>query len=249
MLFSVSNLKRYWEINPIGVLHVGAHEAEEAPDYEKENWLPVVWVEGQIDLANGIKARLDAKLHTVIQAFVWDKSGEVLRFKQTNNSQSSSLLDFGSHAKDYPDVKVREEYAVTTSRLDSCLPTHCNFDFINLDLQGVELQALMGLGEHIQKAKWIYTEVNARYVYRNCTLVKELDHFLKQHQFRRVSTRWVWGKGWGDALYVHQRVKLPRKYIVERFYMRLNWLIVSASTAAKQKIWRYAVAFRIVNAK
>lgn len=249
MLFAVSNLRKYWGINPVGVLHVGAHEAEEASDYENESWIPVIWVEGQIDLANKLKTRLDPNLHTVLQAFVWDKSGEVLSFKQTNNSQSSSLLDLGSHATDYPHVKVQEEYTVTTSRLDATLPTVCNFDLINLDLQGVEHQALVGLGDHINKAKWIYTEVNARHVYKNCTLVKELDQYLKHHQFRRVATRWVWGKGWGDALYVHQKVGLPKIYVLQRFYMRLQWLTVSASTKAKQTIWKCAEALRIVNAK
>jgi FkbM family methyltransferase len=249
MLFSVSRLKKYWNIKPTGVLHVGAHEAEEAPDYEKENWFPVIWVEGQVDLVKRLKARLDPSRHTVIQAFVWDKSGEILTFKQTNNSQSSSLLDFGSHATDYPNVRVQDEYKVITSRLDTALPTLGEFDFINLDLQGVELQALVGLGGRIDKAKWIYTEVNKKQVYKNCTLVTDLDQYLKQHQFRRVATRWVRGKGWGDALYVHRKVGIPQKYKLQRFYMQLDWEMVSTYSLVKNSVWKSLVALRVINAK
>ena len=249
MLFSVSKLRKYWSINPTGVLHVGAHEAEEAPDYEKANWIPVIWVEGQVDLANRLKARLDPSRHTVIQAFVWDQSGEVLTFKQTNNSQSSSLLDFGSHATDYPNVRVQDEYTVTTSRLDAALPKLGEFDFINLDLQGVELQALLGLGEQINKAKWIYTEVNKKNVYKNCTLVRDLDLYLDQHQFRRVATRWVRGKGWGDALYVHQKAAIPKVFILQRFFMQLDWVMASAYSSAKHTIWKCLVGLREINAK
>jgi len=159
------------------------------------------------------------------------------------------LLDFGSHATDYPQVKVQVEYTVVTSRLDAILPTICNFDFINLDLQGVELQALMGLGEYLVNAKWIYTEVNAKHVYKDCTLVGDLDQYLQQYQFRRVATRWVRGKGWGDALYVHQKVALPKIYVLQRSYMQLNWQMAAAYATLRQTVWTYAVALRIVHAK
>ena len=249
MLFSVSKLTKYWNVQPCGVLHVGAHEAEEAIDYEHANWLPVVWIEGQAPLAEKIKTRLDSRAHTVFQAFVWDITGEVLKFKQTNNSQSSSLLDLGTHATDYPNVSVQKEYAVTTSRLDEILPLDLEFNFINLDLQGVELQALRGLGNKIKSAKWIYTEVNKRQVYRNCTLVNDLDEFLHQYNFERVVTRWVYGKGWGDALYVRKDVKIPPRYILQRLSMNLNWNLSSMLLIAKHKVLNYLHFIRFNNAR
>lgn len=239
MLFSVANLTKYWNIQPSGVLHVGAHEAEEATDYEQANWLPVVWVEGQSALVEKIRTRLDPKSHRVFQAFVWDISGEVLKFKQTNNSQSSSLLDFGTHAEDYPYVSVQEEYAVTTSCLEDVVPLDCQFEFINLDLQGVELQALKGLGKKIENAKWIYTEVNKKQVYKGCTMVSDLDEYLSKFNFKRVVTRWVYGKGWGDALYVRRDIKLPTNYILQRVSMSVVWNLISIRMATKHRILKY----------
>ena len=45
MYITVSELSKYWNIAPTGVLHVGAHLGEEASDYEKFGWAPVIWVE------------------------------------------------------------------------------------------------------------------------------------------------------------------------------------------------------------
>jgi FkbM family methyltransferase len=249
MLFSVTKLSKLWDIRPSGILHVGAHDAEEASDYENAGWLPVVWVEGQTLLAKKIRARLNPNNHTVIQAFVWDSAGDILKFKRTNNSQSSSLLEFGTHASDYPNVNVQEEYSVTTSRLDDVVPISCRFDFINLDLQGVEMQALKGLGERVKDAKWIYSEVNKKMVYKDCTLIVDLDKYLKQYNFRRVATRWVYGKGWGDALYIQRSVKVPTIYILQRIWMSLNWHIISTITFTKQSVWNLAKRLRVIDAK
>jgi hypothetical protein len=116
-------------------------------------------------------------------------------------------------------------------------------------LQGVELQALKGLGERVKNAKWIYSEVNKKMVYKDCTLIVDLDQYLKQYNFRRVATRWVYGKGWGDALYIQRGVKVPTIYLLQRFWMGLNWHIISAITITKQNVWELAKRFRVLDAK
>lgn len=55
MLFSVETLSSVWNIHPIGVLHVGAHNAEESEDYKSFNWGNIFWIEAQKDLINSIK--------------------------------------------------------------------------------------------------------------------------------------------------------------------------------------------------
>lgn len=227
MLFSVSNLHKYWNVEPQGVLHVGAHMAEEASAYVEQNWTPVIWIEGQELLVTKLRTRLNPKEHTVIQAYVWDSTGVHLTFKKTNNSQSSSLLEMGSHSTDYPDVLVTEEYDVVTQKLDDLLPVGKNFDFVNLDIQGVELKALQGLEKHLPQVNWIYTEVNKKQVYKDCTLIDDLDKYLKHHKFKRVATRWVDTKGWGDALYVTNNRKIPKRYFLHRFVLQSNWRIFS----------------------
>lgn len=204
MLISVRQLERYWAVKPAGVLHVGAHEAEELTDYQAAGWLPVVWVEGLPDKAVLLQERLrrTADQH-VISALVWDTDGESLTMWRTNNGQSSSALPLGTHRVEHPEVWVVEELSVQSSRLDTLLQgTAHRFDFINLDIQGAELRALRGLGDGIRSVRWVYCEVNEKPLYVGAPLVSEIDAYLAPLGFHRVDTDMT-PHGWGDALYAH----------------------------------------------
>jgi len=206
MLISCSELRRVWGVNPSGILHVGAHEAEELKDYQKQGWSKshIIWVEAQPDLVQKLEDRLDPRTNTVIQAAVWNIDGKDLILNVASNSQSTSLLDLGTHSATYPDIKYVSKLKVKTSTLSNLLEGKPSFDFINLDIQGVELQALEGLGERLSKVKWIYTEVNSREVYKGCTLVTELDYFLKRNNFQRA-----WGERRGDLSTKARRAVVP----------------------------------------
>jgi FkbM family methyltransferase len=212
MLIPVNLLKKEFKVNPLSILHVGAHEAEELSEYE-ENWLniihPIYWIEGQPDLVKNLRLKLNKSKNVTLEAYVWSEDDIKMEFNLATNSQSSSLLDFGTHLVNNPEITNKEKIKIQTKRLDSIIPKEIKFDFINLDLQGVELQALKGLGGRIHEARWIYTEVNKEEVYKDCTEIKELDSYLRKFGFRRIATRWVKGQGWGDALYA----KNPNFYI------------------------------------
>ena len=60
MYVSVAELSKDWNIAPTGVLHVGAHLAEEALDYETFGWTPVIWVEAQPNLVQALNSKLDS---------------------------------------------------------------------------------------------------------------------------------------------------------------------------------------------
>ena len=76
-----------------------------------------------------------------------------------------------------------------------------DFDFVNLDIQGVELQALKGFGEYLDPVKYIYTEVNTGEVYINNDSMDQMDEFLGDLGFSRVETR-ITEFEWGDAFYI-----------------------------------------------
>ncbi|MBI3429121.1 MAG: FkbM family methyltransferase [Actinobacteria bacterium] len=206
---NVKELSNVWGMKPNGVLHVGAHQGEEALDYEKFGWLPVIWIEAQPLLAKNLHERLDPEKHSVINATIWDQNGIKMKFKLASNSQSSSLLAFGTHAEDYPEVSYTEAFEVTTRRLDSLLSDVETPNFVNLDIQGAEGMALKGLGKSLNAIDAIYTEVNRKEVYLGCTMIKDLDIFLEDAGFSRVATRWILGRGWGDALYLRRTAYRP----------------------------------------
>ena len=205
MLISVEKLVRYWGVRPNGVLHVGAHMAEEAPDYVSHGWQGnngIYWVEGQLKLIPKLKSILDPAIHRVYQGVVWGESGIELDFNIASNSQSSSVFEFGSHSTTYPHISFTSSMNVTSIRLDDLLPKESKFEFLALDIQGAELEAIKGLGTLLDQVKWIYSEVNKKEVYKNCATVSDLDSYLADLGFQRVATRWAFNSGWGDALWI-----------------------------------------------
>ena len=195
---------RLHNLNPIGVLHVGAHEAEEVGEYIANGFAksaPIIWVEAQAGLAEILKNRLDSTENKVYCAVAWNVDGEIKTFNITSKSASSSLFDLDEHKNQYPEIDIVQKIEVTTSRLDSILSPSDAFDFVILDIQGAESQAIEGLGTRIDAVKWIFTEVSKRELYAGATLYKDLDSQLSKLGFRRVFTAWDRRAGWGDALY------------------------------------------------
>ena len=200
MLISVQSLKKVWRVQPSGVLHIGAHEAEELEAYETHGWMPITWVEAQPEKIEILKKKLPERNNFLIEAAVWDTSGVKLLLNITNNTESTSLLDLDTHLSRHPEVKVESKIEVITKKLDDLvLPTVV--DYLSLDIQGSELKALQGFERGIKNINWVYTEVNKESLYKGCARVEDIDAYLKNLGFNRELT--VWTKfGWGDALYV-----------------------------------------------
>ena len=225
VIIAVRELSENWNIRPTGILHVGAHMGEEVQPYEENGWLPIVWIDAQPQLCTKLKEKLDPENHQVICAAIWDVSGVNLEFNISSNSQSSSFLEFGTHAENYPKNTVVEKYSLKTSTLSE-LKTHFhNLNFLNLDIQGVELQALKGLSEKISSISWIYTEVNREEVYVGCAKIDVLDEFLESKGFTRIATRWCLGVGWGDALYVRKVGGYTFRQKINQLRSFLKWYV------------------------
>jgi FkbM family methyltransferase len=204
VLISVHEIKKEFGVKPKVVLHVGAHKAEESESMKAQGWgaEKTIWVESQVILAQALEEKFrNSTSDIVLNATVWSKSGVAMTFYENSNSESSSLYKLGSHADYFPDIIPTQEYKVITSRLDQIISSEDKIDFVNLDIQGAELQALLGLGKLLDTVTEIYTEVNKGEVYKECAKVWEIDSYLHDVGFRRIATRWAKGADWGDALY------------------------------------------------
>jgi len=188
---------------PTGILHLGAHECEELNDYVNNGLNPqkIYWVDA-------IKEKVDQmKLKGVANVFcaALDNKEQTIKFNITNNGQSSSLLDFGTHEASYPYIHVVESREVTTQTLKSFIESNqinmegCNF--WNLDIQGKELDVLRSGEDYLVYADALYCEVNTQEVYKGCGTLDQLDVFLQEKGFLRASIKMT-DQGWGDALYV-----------------------------------------------
>lgn len=207
MLLDLAALIEQRHMKIKGILHVGAHLAEEAPLYSSLGISNVWWVEGNQDNMDRITATVRPFGHHVLFGLVGDENGKEIVFHITNNeSMSSSLFEFGTHPTFSPETVFIEHRTMKMSTLDSWLENFQDVNFLNMDIQGAELLALQGATELIKQLDYVYTEVNCKEVYIGCAQVGDLDVFLQDRDFLRVETGWVGEQGWGDALYVRREL-------------------------------------------
>lgn len=205
MLIKLSEICNKYQIKPKGVLHVGACQMEELEDYKSEGISTVIWVEGNPDLVKANEDRARSEGHLLLHGLIYDEDDLVVDFNLTNNIQSSSILKFGKHSSYHPNVVVTDSIKLKTRTLKTLFDSHSidpsSVDFINLDIQGVELKALKGFGKYMDNIKYIYTEINSGNVYEGNDLIGDIDKFLSDMGFDRVETKMTEYE-WGDAFYI-----------------------------------------------
>lgn len=188
-------------IKPKGVLHIGANVGEEAPIYDLLGIKKQIWIEGNPEIFLKLKQNINHNPNAVALNYVIGDENKPVTFHVANNgSQSSSVLELGEHSKQHPDVVFVEHIELNMYRIDSLGLDLTDVDFLNIDLQGFEMQALRGMGDLLKQFKWAYLEINRADTYKGCSQVESMDLFMLANGFRRVETKWV--GIWGDALYV-----------------------------------------------
>jgi len=208
MLITIQQLVHHFKLQISGILHIGAHECEELNDYNRVgvNNSNIYWVEAMQEKVDFCKNRYNGV--NIYQAVIDEEDNKEITFNITNNGQSSSILEFGSHETSHPSVRVVSKQQMLTTRMDSLIEREHipieRLNFVNLDIQGVELRALKSMEKYLQHVKYIYTEVNTEQVYKGCNLIGEIDEYLKQFGFTRVAQHIYKEYGWGDAFYIKQ---------------------------------------------
>jgi FkbM family methyltransferase len=202
MLIKLEELVHKYQINFKGILHVGAHECEELDVYEKYiNRNKILWIEAMIHKVIECKQKFNNLL--IEQAVVSDVE-ENVKFNISNNGQSSSILELGTHKEKHPGVYYTTCFETRTSLLKNIIKNYnIEFNFINLDIQGAELKALKGMEEYLNQVDYLYTEVNEEHLYINCALIGELDEYLLKFGLYRVEIEMTEYK-WGDAFYIRK---------------------------------------------
>jgi FkbM family methyltransferase len=126
------------------------------------------------------RASGDARI-AVIPAAVSEADGSAEFHVSSNSGESSSLLDFGSHSRLFPEVRMRETIRVRTRRLDSALREE-GLDppeAVIIDVQGAELQVLRSFGTALlDRVRLIYSEVSTEPVYAGSGLLSDVEALL-----------------------------------------------------------------------
>jgi FkbM family methyltransferase len=147
----------------------------------------------------------------VYQKAIGEKSGNI-EFNVLNNLVSSSILKPSEVKKHYhgEKINIKEVVNVSIIRLDEALKEVKEIDILKLDLQGYELEALVGCGDKLSDVKVITTEVEFISLYENQPLFSDIDIFLRRHEFQLFNLYELWTQQdgqltAGDAVYINNR--------------------------------------------
>ena len=216
MLLDFDQLIKKYDVNIRGCIHIGAYVGEEIVSYTKHKISHVIFFEPQEEifniLAHNISTFSDEKMNIVlVNKAVGNENKSATMFLSntpggiTNGSgASSSILKPKKHLEQYPHITFPKTQDVDMVRVDDFWYftelDKSYYNFMNIDVQGYELEVLKGAEKTLEDIDYVMTEINRDEVYEGCALVDEIDEFLGSYGFQRVETSWE-GDTWGDGFY------------------------------------------------
>jgi len=188
-----------------GVIHIGAHHGQEVDVYRSLNINSILF-EPHPDSFNILINKFENASDVILENIALGSKTEtkIMYCETANQAMSCSLLKPKKHLSYYPHIKFESEKIVNQIALDDYIQTKNvdlnNYNFINMDVQGYELEVLKGSVNTLKNIDHIMTEINFEDLYENCVKADELDKFLNNFGFKRIYTAPT-QYGWGDAFY------------------------------------------------
>lgn len=188
------------------VIEAGANQGEDTI------WMSQLWKNGLIlafepapfsfPLVEKL-ARENSNIHAFQLALTKEK-GE-LPFYLAGGA-SSLLFPEDGFNRDYFHIDPKDAIIVQSISLDEWLEKESipKVDFLWLDMEGNELNALKGAQKYLDEVTLIYTEVNIQRFWKGCVLYEELKEWLEEQGFTEI-----WSEinpNWqGNALFLNKR--------------------------------------------
>jgi FkbM family methyltransferase len=210
MIFDLKSIQNHTGISITGAIHVGAFLGEELSQYRALGLTNTILFEPQkklFDIVNfkcivkekAFNVALGSK-EQVVKMFISDREGGV----SNGAGASSSILEPKKHLTEHPEVTFPSKESITVKRFDKFIQENgvdiSNHNFLNIDVQGYELEVLKGMGEELEKIQLIIAEVNRDEMYEGCPMIEDIDDYVKDFGFKRVAVEWQ-SASWGDAIY------------------------------------------------
>ncbi|WP_368414406.1 FkbM family methyltransferase [Falsiroseomonas sp.] len=209
MSHALDFIKKYYELTPTGIIHVGANRGQEVDAYKASGIRPVVLIEPLPDPFARLVRAVNAEpgFHAV-QACCSDQARDVEFHVASNGGQASSYLPPAEVLNLYPNVTFGSTVKFRTKTLDTLLDelaaegveTH-KLDYLAMDTQGSERDVLLGASKALENVNFVHTEVSMANLYSGGASVYEMIEFFRGRGFDLFNLL-IRRKLWGDALFV-----------------------------------------------
>jgi FkbM family methyltransferase len=183
---------------PKGVLHIGAWDAWEAKQYAHYCGDNSIFIEAHPVSYQRFKGEIEKFGQKIYNFAAWNVDDlEMNLYCPTGNEDSSSLIQQNGNIVKTNTIKIETLFQRENLKFE-------NYDLLNIDTEGAELQVLEGIGDNIKNFKYIIIEVS--------DLGSEFDKKVNEYiinqgfEFVRDSTHHtssVNGKRFCDKLYVN----------------------------------------------
>ena len=208
MLITLDGLVKKYNMKIVGALHIGAHYGEEIKDYVDHRIKNLCFFEPLSKsleiLEENLSEYADQAEIQIYPYALGNQDCDIEMFVSDHGGMCSSVLRPKIVLEQYPGIKFPRKEKVKMVRLDECEIDPADYNFMNIDVQGYELEVLKGAENLLNNIDYVYTEINVAEVYANAPHVDELDKFLSTYGFSRVETD-LSGTTWGDAFYIKEK--------------------------------------------
>lgn len=200
----IETVKRY-QIEPKVIFDLGAFDGGQTLE------LSSAWPQAKVyafecvpeNIAVCDKALCGNNRITLIPAAVGRKSG-LFKFLQST-SKNKECGSFLQPTGKYPDPMPTREIMVPTFALEDAIKfLAATPDIIWMDIQGLELDALMSLESYIATLKAFWAEVTYQRLYIDQVLADQFDHQVRLMGFAKVGEAIAYANWFGDACYIRK---------------------------------------------
>lgn len=202
MLLSFKELYKKYVMDITGIIHVGAHYGEEVEVYVNSGITNIILFEpltANFDILEKNVSSLNANIQGY-QVALGNENKIVTMHLSSNNLESSSILKPNLDSKVFGSITFDGTEEVEMKTLDDY--NFQGYNFINIDVQGYELEVLKGAEKTLEKVDYVYCEVNKGVVYEGNPMIQDIDEYLSKYNLNRVETGWWGDDDWGDAFYI-----------------------------------------------
>ena len=207
--------------NELLIADIGAQNLEyEDHVYSPLQQFPKTRVIGFEPLVSKLQERVvsdGGKNVTILSSFIGDGESHIFHINEPD--ATSSLLPFNlaviKRFKELDHLVTVKTEKISTVKLDEVLANVERLDFLKLDIQGFEFEALSNAVDLLSRTLVVHCEVSFMEIYKGQKLFADVDRLLQRADFQFVSfnnlceyslvsdgtAQTLDQLGWGDAIY------------------------------------------------